>query len=62
MIPWMVLVSPMNEPLVCEDCQTTARVKQVFLALSNGGYKALCPKCWDIREAPFVRGRVRRSD
>lgn len=52
----------MSEPLVCEDCQTTAQVKRVFLALSNGGSKELCPKCWDIREAPFVRGRVRRSD
>ena len=52
----------MTELLVCEDCQTTVQVKRVFLALSNGGSKQLCRKCWDIREAPFVRGRVRRSD
>ena len=52
----------MTEVLICEDCGTNVRVKAVFLALSNGGSKQLCPKCWDIREAPFVRGRVRRSD
>lgn len=52
----------MTEPLICEDCGTNVRVKAVYLNLSKGGSKNLCPKCWDIREAPFVRGRVRRSD
>jgi hypothetical protein len=52
----------MNEPLVCEDCQTTNKVKTVYLMLTKEGYKDLCPKCRDKREAPHISGRSRRAD
>jgi hypothetical protein len=52
----------MSEPLVCEDCQTTDKVKTVYLMLTKEGYKDLCPKCRDRREAPFISGRSRRAD
>ena len=52
----------MNPELVCEDCETTVKVKTVYLQLSKEGYKDLCPKCRDKREAPFITGRSRRAD